>query len=316
MVLALGIDGGGTSTRCAVLDERFRLRGMGTAGPSNYQDVGVEMTRANLRKAIREACAGLDDGPAAIDTAFFGLASVVCEADRQVIRDAVAGVGFKPNTPLGIDHDIRVALAGGTGGRPGIALIVGTGSSCYGRNAAGEDWRSGGWGYLLDDAGSAFYLGHQALMAIVRAYDGRGPETGMAGPVLKALGVTDMNEIMQRIYHPRVDRTGIAGLAPLVVAASAVDPVAASAMERGAALLAEMVGAVGRRLGFTEPTPVVPVGGLVTMVDDYRQRIADAVTATWPLGRVVEPLLPPVGGAALLALEQVNIRPAVIENVF
>lgn len=306
MELALGVDGGGTRTRCIVVDERARVVGVGVSGPSKFDDVGMDTARANLHQAILQACQAAG-GTAGMGAAFLGIGGVVSDRDRRTVRNLLAGVGLPAGVPVGIDHDIRIALAGATAGEPGIVLIVGTGSSCYGRNAAGEEWRSGGWGYLLDDLGSAFYLGRRALVAVVRAHDGRDPATALTGPVLRALGLRDINEVMHRVYHPRLDVTEISALAPIVVDLAASDPAARTIIDTGCAELGRMVAAVALRLGLPAPVPVVPVGGLATSGPAFSERLAEAIDRAVPGARVREPLAPPVAGAALLALEQLGI---------
>src|SRR5258707_2657827 len=152
VTLALGVDAGGTRTRCIVLDERGSVRGTAVSGASKPDAVDFDLGRANLQQALLAACQDCG-GSEAIDSIFLGMGSVFSEADQQVIGQMLDGVALRPDVPIGIDHDIRIALAGGTAGQPGIALIVGTGSSSYGRNSAGDSWRSGGWGYLIDDLG-------------------------------------------------------------------------------------------------------------------------------------------------------------------
>src|SRR5260221_8322336 len=147
MTIALGVDGGGTQTRCLVIDEQAKILGFGVGGASKPDAVEFELGRTNLQQAILKACEGFG-GPAAVDTVFLGMGGVVSDADSQVIRQMLAGLPFRPGIPIGIDHDIRIALAGGTAGKPGIALIVGTGSSSFGRNSARQSWRSGGLGLL------------------------------------------------------------------------------------------------------------------------------------------------------------------------
>src|SRR5262249_32856921 len=149
MSLAMGIDGGGTQTRCLVIDDHAKVLGLGLSGASKPDAVEPAIGQVHLHQAIHTACQTLG-GPAKIDTAFVGLGGVVSNADVEIVRQMLDGLPLRRNIPIGIDHDIRIALAGGTGGEPGIALIVGTGSSCYGRNAQGESKRTGGWGYILD----------------------------------------------------------------------------------------------------------------------------------------------------------------------
>ncbi len=303
MTLAVGVDGGGTQTRCLVIDEHGNVIGIGVSGPSKPDAADSEAGRAHLHQAILSASQQCG-GPEALDTLFVGMGGVVSEADRQVVYHMLDGLTLKPGILIGIDHDIRIALAGGTAGQPGIALIVGTGSSCYGYNAVGESWRCGGWGYILDDMGSGFYLGQQALMAVVRAYDGRGPQTTLTEPVLDVLGVHDINEVMHRIYHPRLDHAGIAALAPLVTANAESDPIAHAIIAQGCAALADMVKTTARHLELPNDAPVIPVGSLATVSQVFRQMLDQAILRELPQAQIVPPIAPPVAGAAFLALQQ------------
>jgi len=304
MVLAAGVDGGGTQTRCLVIDE-YGVVGLGVSGASKPDAADPETGRTHLHQAIRSASQHCG-GPEALDTLFIGMGGVVSDMDRQVVSHMLDGLSLKPGIPIGIDHDIRIALAGGTAGQPGIALIVGTGSSCYGRNAAGESWRCGGWGYILDDLGSGFYLGQQAIMAVVRAYDGRGPQTALTELILDALDLHDINEVMHRIYHPRLDHTGIAALAPHVVAHAESDPVAHAIIEQGCAALAVMVKTTSHRLQLPGDTLVIPVGSLATASQVFHQMLDQAIRRELPQAQIIPPIAPPVAGAAFLALQQLS----------
>lgn len=305
MPCVLGIDGGGTHTRCALFDDKGHLLGFSVGGPSNYGDVGVDTARRNLHQVIITACNA--HGVMDVVSVFLGMANVVSEADRETIRGMLDGLGLSPEAVVGVSHDCRVALMGGTGGAPGIVLIVGTGSSCYGRDASGRDWRSGGWGYLIDDIGSAFYLGKQALTAVIRAQDGRARETKLTAPVMHALGLRDPNDLMRRIYHPKLDRASIAALAPIVIELADSDEEVARIIKAGCEELARMVAAVEVRLDFPEGPHVVPVGGLVDSSNRVWNELESCIREAVPAARVERAVAPPVIGAALLACEQAGI---------
>jgi len=261
----LGIDGGGTKTRAIILDQDGKVCGSGIAGPSNYDDLGVEAAYANVSAAVEHARgqASLEASP--FDAVFLGMAGVVSEADHAVIRTMAERLNL--SAQVGVDHDCRIGLAGGLSGRPGIVLIAGTGSSCYGRRADGQNWRSGGWGGLLADEGGAYWFGVQAMQAAVRAYDGRGPMTTLLPAVQAALKIDDLNDIMHRVYVQTMTRTDIATLAPLVTqAAHAKDTIALMLLERGAVELAACVTAVAAHLEMRE-AEVVLVGGMFEVGD-------------------------------------------------
>jgi N-acetylglucosamine kinase-like BadF-type ATPase len=303
----LGIDGGGTKTHAAIMDASGRLCGQGHSGPSNYNDVGVDKTRTNIATAVQLARkqAGFDERPFA--AVFLGMASVVSPTDRAIINDIARDLGLAPAGKIGVDHDCRVALAGGLSGRPGIVLIAGTGASCYGRNAAGEDWRAGGWGHIISDEGSGYWLGVRAMESAVRAYDGRGAPTTLQETVAQALGIDDMNDILHRLYVVGLARAETAALAPLVIdAAHAGDDVALGLLRRGAEELAECVLAVARRLNMAEGViEVALVGGLFQAGDVIRTPLNDALARRLPHYRTLLAEQPPVVGACLLALQMV-----------
>lgn len=306
MALALGVDGGGTQTRSVVLNDQGAVLGVGVSGPSKPDAVEPVLGSQNLQESIRIACQNCG-GTEAIDSIFIGMGGVISPADVQVVLGMLDGLALRPNIPIGVEVDIRVALAGGTAGQPGIALIVGTGSSCYGRNAAGEAWRSGGWGYIIDDYGSGFYLGQQALEAVVRAADGRNPPTALTKPCMAALGITDLNELMHRIYYPRLDHTGIAALAPLVVECAEHDATALEIIRRGCDELALMVEVTTSKLQLGADVLVVPVGSLGTVNQFYRRELDEAIHKRLPQARIRQPIAPAVIGAAFLALQQLGI---------
>ena len=51
----------------------------------------------------------------------------------------------------------------GIGHEPGVVIIAGTGSIAYGHNGQGQAARAGGWGYVLGDEGSGYWIGRHAL---------------------------------------------------------------------------------------------------------------------------------------------------------
>ncbi len=304
----LGVDGGGTKTQAAILDEGGQVCATGLGGPSNYDDIGLDQARANIAQAVAVARrrGGLDEAP--FSAAFLGLAGVVSARDRAAGHTIAADLRLAVPERIGIDHDCRIALAGGLSGRPGIVLIAGTGSSCYGLNAAGENWRSGGWGSRIGDEGSGYWLGLQALISAVRAYDGRGEATRLQADILTTLGLADMNDIMHRLYVDNMARSEIAALGPLVLeAAGTGDGQAKALIGQACADLADCVRAVAGHLGFSGTCEVALVGGLVQGDPHFAQTLRGAIQQRLPQSRCQRAELPPVLGAGILALQLAGI---------
>lgn len=305
----LGIDGGGTKTQAAIVDERGRLLGTGLGQAANYDAVGIEAAQNNIAQAVAQAraSAGLAEGPFA--AAFLGLAGVTSAHDHAIVRQIAQGLNLAPVECTGVDHDCRIALAGGLSGRPGIVLIVGTGSSCFGLNAQGQTWRSGGWGHLISDEGSSYWFGLQAMRAAVMAYDGRAGPTLLLDAVMRQLGIRDMQELSHRIYVPSLVKHEVAAVAPVVMdAARDGDATALGLLLQGMRDLAQCVQAVAQRLNMADAAcELALVGGLLRAGTIVQDLLREEIRPRLPHCRPVLAEMPPVFGATLLGLGLLGI---------
>lgn len=312
--IVIGVDGGGTSTRVALATDQGHVLGLGTAGSGNYHDVGVEVVRSHIDQSLAQAwkIAGLH--PQQVDAAFLGLGSVASAEDRAAIRQVAEDLSLTVNGNVKVDHDLRAALAGGLVGKPGIILIAGTGSSCFGLSTDGRTWRSGGWGALLDDVGSSGWLGVQSMVAAVREHDGRGKPTVLSSRVLNILGINDIDQILHRVDSEGLTRRETGSLAKLVTGAAAEgDLVAQEIIAAGTDELSILIATVADRLDLNESLDVVPVavtGGLTKAGDVFLEPLRKAVKNRAPRCEVIEPQLPPVMGAVLIALQSLGIDPS------
>ena len=250
--LALGLDGGGTKTVCllARLEEGGEpiVLGRGVGGPCNIHAVGTERAWASLGEAIGAtfAAAGLSPGPVAV--AAIGSAGVDRPGDRgvmtELLRSVVAAGRYE------VVNDGAIALRAAVPEGPGALIIAGTGSIGYGRDAAGREHRAGGWGYLLDDVGSAYIVGLSGLSAVLRAHDGRDPPTALSDALLGAWGLAAPDELIGQVYRLPPPREEIAALGPLVAAAARAGDGAATRIVAAAGDgLGELAAAVLAKIG-------------------------------------------------------------------
>lgn len=265
--VVIGIDGGGTRLRAAIVSCAGELLGLGEGGSGNYHDVGADQVQANIGDAVSHAWAAFDKTPQEVAAIFLGLGSIVTREDQEAIRKIVRQLSLVPPNSIGVDHDLRVALMGGLAGETGIVLIAGTGSSCYGRDKHGHSWQAGGWGPTLDDPGSSYWMGRMAMIAAIRDFDGRGEETKLRDSVVDALELSDIRHILRRVELQGMKRSEIAALARLVTESAAKgDSVACQIIQEGTEELAKMVAAVAAKLAMNnesiKPIPVVVTGGL------------------------------------------------------
>lgn len=274
--------------------------GRGQAGPGNPRAAGFDVAQANIALAVQYAFdqAQLPRVPA--NAACFGLAG----AGRPIEQSRIArwAEEFGIASRVQVVGDAEPILAAASLDSIGVALIVGTGSFAWGRNGQGETARTGGWGYLLGDEGSAYWIARAGLTAAVKAADGRGSGTVLLEAILKELKATDAAELVERIYGPEMTRERVAGLAAAVFASAANDSAARAIIETAASELAEMVGTLCRRLQLPAKGYALALAGSVILNQPLlrtllEQRLAERDCTPQIIHAVEEP----VAGAIALA---------------
>lgn len=292
----IGIDGGGTKTRVAVCAPDGTLLRRETLGAFNLSAIGEDGFRRRTEEIL--ALCGDMRGCGAICV---GGAGVSGTAAGEILRAELAAHGFAGKLLLCGDHEIALAGAMQT---PGCVLIAGTGSVCYGKNAAGEAFRCGGGGHIIDDPGSGYTLGRDALAAALRTEDGRLSENALHAAVMDAVGGHDIQGIFDFVYFSRRGKSDIAALAPLVLrCAEQGDAVSLAILRRGATELARLVSAVTGRLGLDKKSPCALAGGLLAENNIYRRTVCEALA---PFCRPAKPEHGALFGAVQLALAAVK----------
>jgi N-acetylglucosamine kinase-like BadF-type ATPase len=143
----------------------------------------------------------------------FGLAGVRRSSDHALMRGFLSEIC---NRPFSLDTDVVAAHAGAFAGQPGIVLSAGTGAICFGADEYGEKYYADGWGPLMGDEGGGYWIGVEALRAVCRSLDGRGPQTRLVSPIMDALEVRNGDELVIFVHSEACTRTKIAALSKLV----------------------------------------------------------------------------------------------------
>lgn len=308
----LGIDGGGTQTVCILMDDAGQILGRGVSGPSNYQSVGLELTRYSLQFAITQA---VTDPELPIHGICLGLAGVGRPEDQQVLQGlltelqqpeylgTVVNWSLQPSGVV-ICGDSQVALVGGVGYPVGIVVIAGTGSHIFGQNQQGQTQRVGGWGYLLGDEGSGYDIAIQGLKAALRAFDGRGEPTRLIEHFQSHLGLNSIQGLVEVVYRRGWKTPDVAALAPIVVQVAAQgDTVANQIIDRVVTELALATQVVIDGLFQPgETVEIVTMGG-VWQGASVRNRFIHRIQAKTPTAEVIWPRYEPAFGAGLLSLQ-------------
>ncbi|HEY3547314.1 MAG TPA: BadF/BadG/BcrA/BcrD ATPase family protein [Propionicimonas sp.] len=305
--LVVAVDGGQSSTTCLVGDLEGRPLGWARSGPIWHlgEVGGPERVRHALVGSITGALRNADRPASEVRHAFLSLTGATGFAASMARELLGAATVTSVSDALG-------ALASGTFGGPGVAIVVGTGSVAV---AVGDDGREeyrGGWGPTLGDQGSAYRIGLSALQAVALAADGVGPDTALLPAVRDSLSLADPRELFDQVYTGQLDRTRIASLAPLVARfAQMEDPVAATIIAEATTALVRLGATTAAAVELRgEHRRVVLTGGVLLSNQEMGEAVARRLVGELPSFRVIRPLAPPIVGAFALAMRACGIDAA------
>ena len=302
--LYLGVDGGGTKTQIALLDDDKKVVCEGFAGASNPLRVGIETAVANILAAINNACDTGNKNQGDIVSATLGLAGVRREDLRQRVRES-----FNRNLQLKrveVYTDAEIALYGAAAGKAALVVIAGTGSICIGQNDRGMRASAGGWGPLAGDEGGGAGIARRALQAIAKASDGRGKQTRLSEDAIEYFRAGRLEDLSVAIYAPQIDNARIAGFAKFVIeAAQDDDEIAIEILREAAGELALAANTVIHELKLERKKfPIARVGGIFRGGNDLITKpFMETVQAVAPKAFLAEPFISPAVAAAQMAFE-------------
>jgi glucosamine kinase len=308
MAYYLGIDGGGTKTRC-VLGDEMTVLATAMSGGSNIVRLGETQTREALHTAIRQVCATANISPAQISAVCIGAAGAdrpeIVAKIRAILAELIAETARPKIEVVG---DMAIALEAACGAGPGVIAIAGTGSIAYGRDATGHTARAGGWGFAVSDEGSGHWIGRRAISAILSAHD-QGLETALSAMVLQAWKLNSLDELVQQANStPPPD---FPRLFPIVLrAADEDDSVARSLLTDAGAKLGSLAAIVVHRLAHNTPAamltgstlpvatlPVAMTGSVFRQSPDVRRVFYNTLQTSLPGIDVRQDIVDPIEGA-------------------
>lgn len=312
----LGVDGGGSKTLAVVADERGRILGIGRAGGSNHQAVGMEEAMRRVEQAARQAMGR--GGVAAVDAAAFALSGADLPEDFALLTPALEALDLAPH--ISLDNDSVAILRSGADNPNRVAVGWGSGTNGVARNAAGAEFRLPALGWISGDWGGGGQLATEAVSLTARAWDRRGEPTMLADLVLEVFDVPDGEGLIALLHTGQAPngvtlaqdeiRRRLHLLPPLVFrAAAAGDQPAARLVDRSAEEVTRTALALLGKVGLTdEPADVVLGGSVFKAEGDMLTRAVRALlTARAPRARVVRPDVEPVVGAMFIALDMLGV---------
>lgn len=304
--LFLGIEGGGTRTVALLTDSRGHFLQRHEGGPAN-----VKLLNDTQLFDLLHAIAVEFPRP---DAVAIGMAGARSELEWRRIRDAAAH--FWPSIPCHATSDLETALTaaeerGGQLAPVRVLVLSGTGSCCYGRNAAGKTAKVGGWGHILGDKGSGYEIALRALKAVVFFYDRDGAWSKLGRQLLHRLQLNEPSELIT--WAQGAEKSQIASLAVEVFAAwERGDKIASDILIQAEENLVQDALACARQLARPKtPVQFIFAGSILLKQTRFMKQLGRRLQELWP-GATVSPLArESVWGAIELAHKLWSGQPAV-----
>lgn len=307
----MGVDAGGTKTRCMICDEKEHIVGRGEAGASQHQMYGIAQTKENLTLAVERALTQAKLCLSDISYAVLGMSGADGEDDFALLIPAVGEV--LSDVPYEVLHDswigLRAALGGANGLIEGVVSICGTGAAHAGMNGQGERLTLRNLDYITGNCGGGGELCEKALHYAFRSEEGTYDKSVLEELIPPVFGVKTMEEVCGLIKNDGPNEKQRYGI-PIVVfeAAKRGDAVAAKLLSDMGREEGRYAAAVIKKLGMTEKkVPVVLIGSLFQtgehlLIDAYMEQVHMAAPQAYSVILKEEPVL----GAVRFALDKMR----------
>lgn len=309
--LALGIDGGGSKTDVAVAraDGEALALVRGPSSHTHHNGVGpaLEIVDRLIDEALAEA--GVARAIPAAGAVALTVAGADFPAEEDALNEAVRARAWGARSV--VLNDTFAILRAGTDEGWGVAVTCGSGINCVGVAPDGRHIRFPSLGAITGDWGGGGDVGMAGVSAAARSEDGRGPKTTLERAVPAYFGFETPLELAEAFHVGKVARRRVIELAPVVFAEANVDPVAGEIVDRLAAEVVALVRAALTRLDLAGEAAPVLLGGGIFQRGDARllAAVEDGLRLVGPRLSVRVTSSPPVVGAALLALDQLDAPP-------
>lgn len=296
--LFMGIDGGGSTLRIAIVNAKLLVLSSLKTGAVNPSVVGHSEARARIQGGIGAVLGEANLPPERISAIGIGIAGASnLHSERWLLET------LKPVLPTGHHvpgSDLEIALVGALAERHGILLLAGTGSGAFAVKPGDIRLQVGGWGYLLGDEGGSFWIGRELLRQTMRDYDlgSDANDDALSRACLDELGLSQATDLVALVYRSEPAPVARIGrLAPLVLARAADgDEQAMGILRRASEYLVDHVQTLRQRLDYAE-APMAFAGGLL----DNDNWLSNEVARRLGLAKRPVAKHPSVIGAALLA---------------
>ncbi len=301
MKYLIGMDGGGTKTKCILTDINLNPIYETSGGPSNFLVIGTEKVSETILNLVDQCISSSKISDKDIEAIVIGTTGGGRNNDAELLETQTINDAVKKGFTIGkfkVESDARIALEGAFSGGTGSILIAGTGSIMFGKDENREIHRVGGFGRYIGDEGSGYRIGSIALNTVAKGFDGRGRQTKISDLLAQEFSINSSEELITEVYR---NNFNIASVAPLVFeAAERGDKTAQRILENEADELLLHITAMKEKLKVNS-LKLCLVGSLLTTANYFSYLFNEKVVRNFKDVKIMEPEHSPEFGAVLMA---------------
>lgn len=258
MSYIIGVDGGGTKTEAVAYDLNGKKISEGKAGYGNLL-LNEKQAIINIIDAIEQCLVPLKKEEC--QYICLGLAGYGGVKNTKGIKDALYEAF---NIPFTIVNDGIIAHAALLKGKDGILTISGTGSVSIGVHN-GIEKLAGGWGHILGDEGSGYWIAMQVFIKMTQEEDAGLNYSDLTKLILTKLGYHSVLELKKFIYSST--KAEIASFVPIIVQqAKAGDDFSQNILKEAGYHLAKTTLDVCKKLNFNNNVTIAIKGRVLTNI--------------------------------------------------
>ncbi|HRN25568.1 MAG: hypothetical protein IT276_02105 [Ignavibacteriaceae bacterium] len=306
MKYLIGMDGGGTKTKCVLVDSNLKIVFEITGEPSNFLVIGTEKVSETILNLVNDIITSQKISSNEIDAIVLGTTGGGRRSDAEILESQIIKDAKQKSLTINkfkVESDARIALEGAFSGKAGSILIAGTGSIMFGKDSEGEIHRVGGFGRFIGDEGSGYRIGRKGLNAVARFMDGRAKSTKIAGLLAQEFSISSSEQLITEVYR---NNFNIASAAPIVFdAAESGDVTAQKILEDEADELILHIISMKTKLNVSI-LKVSLIGSILTTPNYFSYLVNEKVVRRFNDVKIMEAEHSPEFGAAMLAMRLIS----------
>ena len=303
--LVIGIDGGATYSHGVAATLDGRVLAVTHSNSMNFTGSYQKEVRRRMNELVRELELQL---PFSNEIIHYTVSAAGIFNEATVDQKEKLCGKIYPWKQTRLVGDGVAGYQAATLGKPGVLVICGTGTSVIVGDLESKFTHLGGWGPLLEDKGSAYWIAVKAIRAAIDDFENTGKETAITSTLCELYEIKNIQGIVPIIYHPEFTRDKFAILAARIdKALDGKDKVFQNICEEAGKEVARLtIKTVEKAKLDISPLPIFFSGGVLTYNHYAQKSFEDTLRDRFHI-MLSQPKLPTVLGSVIIALKDSGV---------